>query len=309
MNIVYSVSHIMKYFVILLVLIFTIAIIPNPVSASCSGNIDWIEVPCEDSQPYPGADQMMLDWHPYYDYKGREFMENKKLELVQTLDSGTISDWLGPTSSRYDVNDNENIDFSEKHNVFFYYYFMRAVPDSAGFIHETQNSPIEQFEYYKSMKEISCNYDYVVMKKSSNGLPACIKPDTYATLLERGWGTTPLVKSIKVYDSDLFVNYRIDDDAVITSIEKDEDANLVSLSIDTAATGYLTIELPRNLIDSKLTLCGETERDSKDDPYSVLMDGKEVYYVETETTPEFRTLLMSYPFTVTKIEIVSFCLI
>jgi len=50
------------------------------------------------------------------------------------------------------------------------------------------SSPREQFSNNVSLESIKCSDGLQIIMKKSNGMPACVKPTTYAILIERGWG-------------------------------------------------------------------------------------------------------------------------
>ncbi len=72
----------MKFFVILSVLIafaFSYLLIPQSF-ADCSTNADWPDAPCMDEIVNGRIPQHQVDrWTEYYEYKGAQFMESKKL--------------------------------------------------------------------------------------------------------------------------------------------------------------------------------------------------------------------------------------
>jgi len=49
-------------------------------------------------------------------------------------------------------------------------------------------SPLEQFSNNIALDFIQCSEGLEIIMKKSNGMPACVKPTTYAVLIERGWG-------------------------------------------------------------------------------------------------------------------------
>ena len=51
-----------------------------------------------------------------------------------------------------------------------------------------ETSPREQFSNNVTMESIKCSEGLEIIMKKSNGMPACVKPTTYAVLIERGWG-------------------------------------------------------------------------------------------------------------------------
>lgn len=53
--------------------------------------------------------------------------------------------------------------------------------------------PLKQIMHGALPKDVSCNNDLILILKYSDGSPACVKPSTVPTLLERGWGQDPRV--------------------------------------------------------------------------------------------------------------------
>ena len=49
-------------------------------------------------------------------------------------------------------------------------------------------SPRSQFLNNASIQSIKCAQGLEIIMKKSNGMPACVKPDTVSVLIERGWG-------------------------------------------------------------------------------------------------------------------------
>jgi hypothetical protein len=47
--------------------------------------------------------------------------------------------------------------------------------------------PLQQFESGITAKDVKCNIGFQNVVKVENGSPACVKPDTANTLIERGW--------------------------------------------------------------------------------------------------------------------------
>ncbi len=52
-------------------------------------------------------------------------------------------------------------------------------------------SPLKQFQSGISLQHIECRNGLELIFKSSDGSPACVKPDTKIKLVERGWGIIP----------------------------------------------------------------------------------------------------------------------
>lgn len=109
-----------KFLIILFVFsLLSPALLPHPIFGKCEDNPDWPSAPC-----YPPADisirQLKQDWNGYYDYKGTEWMEMKKLEIQEAILNGTLEDWMkgGPPLAHS--------------NVHFYFYINGQIPDIDG---------------------------------------------------------------------------------------------------------------------------------------------------------------------------------
>lgn len=61
--------------------------------AFCAVNEDWSDAPCFDMGPVPKS-EFKAAWEPYYDYKGAEWMESKKIDMNQALDGGIFDEWV-----------------------------------------------------------------------------------------------------------------------------------------------------------------------------------------------------------------------
>lgn len=74
--------------------------------------------------PYcPGGcqlDYLKQKWSEYYDYKGEEWMELKKYEMLLSIENGNLTDWLNkdPTQAHY--------------NAFNYYFYKGEIPNIEG---------------------------------------------------------------------------------------------------------------------------------------------------------------------------------
>lgn len=73
--------------------------------ALCVRNQDWPASPCYGCPGCsPTLEKQKEDWAPYYDYKGSEFMEQKKQEMINAIKNNQLDEWLG--SGLRDQNSN-----------------------------------------------------------------------------------------------------------------------------------------------------------------------------------------------------------
>ncbi len=101
-----------KFVILFCSILFGMSVSLTYVSASCAQNTDWQEAPCFDVLPV-NREEYRIAWEPYYDYKGSEWMEQKKLEMFDAKDNGTLSEWMNNGISN--------------HNVFSYYHSIRDI--------------------------------------------------------------------------------------------------------------------------------------------------------------------------------------
>ncbi|AFS82992.1 hypothetical protein NSED_05950 [Candidatus Nitrosopumilus sediminis] len=82
-------------------------------------------------------DFMKQRWSEYYNYKGSEWMELKKQEMLLSINNGTIEDWLNTDPSR------------AHYNVFNYYFYAGEIPNLEGkFIDQ-----VKQDMFFSDMKQ------------------------------------------------------------------------------------------------------------------------------------------------------------
>lgn len=83
--------------------------------ASCAVNEDWPDAPCMDVIEGGRYPQEQVDrWAAYYDYKGAQFMESKKIQMDNAIKEDRLIGWV-----------NESIQNS---NVWQYYHFSGQAP-------------------------------------------------------------------------------------------------------------------------------------------------------------------------------------
>jgi len=73
--------------------------------SQCIYNDDWPDAPCFDLGPVSHM-EFNKAWAPYYDHKGAEWMETKRIELNQVLEQKITKEW---------------VKVLENHNVYQYY--------------------------------------------------------------------------------------------------------------------------------------------------------------------------------------------
>lgn len=181
-----------------------IAFQSSPAFASCIVNTDWPDAPCMDLIVSGRYSQDQVDrWAQYYDYKGTQFMESKKIQMNKAISEDRLMEWI-----------DESIQNS---NVWQYYYFSgqasNPYPQNFGFDPINHNPavnhsiitprdmmpPIKQLHSAISPDEVVCKSGLVLVQKH-NGLPACVTSETREKLIQRSWAV------------DFPIKYIIDDD-------------------------------------------------------------------------------------------------
>lgn len=160
--------------------------------------------------------------------------------------------------------------------------------------------PLIQFKSGVPIKKIKCKEGLESILKSSDGSPACVKPETKQKLVERGWtksdgewtpltptmpelgktGIYELQKGNKTYD----IPYHIKGGSDIKEIFLDK--KIINVVLKQHDSGSLEITLSRELIDAEIS-------EGVYDSLIVLIDGLEVPYDETSNEAS-RTLTIQF---------------
>ena len=126
----------MKFFVILLVfieLVFISLLIPQSF-ADCIINTDWPDAPCIDQIVNGHFPQHQVDkWIEYYEYKGAQFMESKKQEMNNAIESNQLLEWVDASI--------------QNQNVWQYYYFSGQAPNPHEYLQGVEFEPIPHVNY------------------------------------------------------------------------------------------------------------------------------------------------------------------
>ncbi|MCV0366354.1 MAG: hypothetical protein K5798_03685 [Nitrosopumilus sp.] len=277
----------MKYAFIFLVLTGLVIspYLVSDVSALCVINDDWPDEPCFSGRRGmdPSLNQMKQGWAPYYEFKGAEWMESQKQELLQTIQNGNLLEWI-----KGDPN-------GARHNVYMYYFLMGDIPNQDGLFAEEYYgvrllSPLRQSDSGIAFDEIHCGIDLILIQKY-DGSPACVTESTKQKLIERGWITTK--DDSDVFDSIPAFDYEIKTSAGIThgsqyfisgalvdEISYDEDRNSLTVLMTSSQSGILQIVIPIGLLHLPTQIPS----------YVVIADGEEIEY--EKLTP----ILLKIPF-------------
>lgn len=145
------------------------------------------------------------------------------------------------------------------------------------------DSPLKQIKSGITIDEIKCKNGLVIVAKSINNSPACVKPETKAKLIERGW--TDNITKHDVYFLTVNGGYDIPysiSGAILSSITADIDKSELVIKLDNSTDGgNLIITLPRTLIDRKIG--------NDDGDFVVMINNMTINFKETRDE-FFRTL-------------------
>ena len=165
-----------------LVLTFSLA---NHADAKCMLDKDWPDKPCIDTYPpLPLSKSEWKDlWDGYYDFKGMQWMEQKKSELDEQIKAGTLKDWIESGS--------ETQNFTN-YNVWFYYYVNNQAPAPPGYEIEVSPNqkvlpPLKQIRLGISIHDVKCRDNLQLVIRERDGLPACVKQTSLNRLYDQHW--------------------------------------------------------------------------------------------------------------------------
>lgn len=155
----------MKTLILVIAAIFILSFqLANHADAKCMLDKDWPDKPCIDTYPpLPLSKSEWKDlWNAYFDYKGGQWMEQKKLELDKQIKSGTLQNWIESGSATQNFTN---------YNVWFYYYVNGKSPAPSGYELADQNSqPVssDASVFPKLGEEFKLGQDDVAFFKSEN---------------------------------------------------------------------------------------------------------------------------------------------
>ncbi|MBI3641082.1 MAG: hypothetical protein HY222_01665 [Thaumarchaeota archaeon] len=157
--------------------------------------------------------------------------------------------------------------------------------------HIALSSPLKQFKSGIASLNVKCKQDFLLIIKSKDDLPACTRPITALSLLERGWGqiTSPFDTTTDLLDSKIL-------GGTISKYHYDLQSKIILINVQTASDGNLTVTIPRKLIDAQV---GDT-----DAQFFVLEDGQEILYKEIHKTIQDRILSIPIQKGIEQIEII-----
>ena len=159
-------------------------------------------------------------------------------------------------------------------------------------------SPKQQVEQGLSIYQIKCIYGLVMLKKLSDGSPACVKETTREKLVERGWGIlypilaasyseNSITGTMNITNTKFSANYTITN-AQILGIIADPVSLSTIVNIHTKSDGNLIITIPTALLI-------DPRSGNPDVTPFVLGNGMEIQFNELKKTSTYHTL--SIPFT------------
>jgi hypothetical protein len=159
-------------------------------------------------------------------------------------------------------------------------------------------TPLKQFKSGIMIEEIQCKENLVLVIKSSNGKPACVKEKSVISLMIRTWA-----KITKFEVTSGFLAHQIENGQVLSmSFTNDQCSPSIIIKINSEDDGRLLIPVPRIMVDPK--------DGDKDDDFFVIIDGKEVIdFKEPLSDMTQRTLDIPFPNGSKNIEIIKTCLI
>ena len=154
----------MKLILIIATTVFLFFLLSNQADAKCMLDKDWPDKPCIDTAPpLPLSKSEWKDlWDGYYDYKGKEWMEQKKSELDEQVKAGTLKDWIESGSATQNYSN---------YNVWFYYYVNGKAPAPEGYELEDYDNPSVSSDptvYPTVEEEFKLGKDEVTFFKSEN---------------------------------------------------------------------------------------------------------------------------------------------
>ncbi|MGI0011052.1 MAG: hypothetical protein ACREAE_06610, partial [Nitrosopumilaceae archaeon] len=167
-------------------------------------------------------------------------------------------------------------------------------------VFDSNSPPLKQFKSGVPADAVKCREGLLLVIKSQDGSPACVKPLTYNKLAERGWANllgTHTTGVVSVGGTAYEIPYKINGwRNKVLNMTADLEAKSFTVSIQTKNTGELTVTLPRVLIDEKMG--------AHDNNFIALVDGQESKIKNEKRTDTDRIFTVDFPEGSKKIEII-----
>ena len=153
----------MKSLILLIATVLVLSFhLANNADAKCMLDKDWPGKPCIDTYPpLPlSKSEWKSLWDAYFDFKGMQWMEQKKSELDEQVKADTLKNWIESGSTEQNFTN---------YNVWFYYYVNNKAPAPEGYeLEEPQGGSSEVSVYPKLGEEFKLEHDEVAFFKSEN---------------------------------------------------------------------------------------------------------------------------------------------
>lgn len=172
-------------------------IINNSAMAGCAVGGDWPNAPCYDTPgAMPSKETLRELWAPYYQYKGFDWMEMMKTQMINSIKNGTIKDWIG---------------YNDAHSNVFEYYFLNDqvpffIPPGAQNYTKPDHvlSPLQQFKSGTPVEDTQCRQSFNLWLKQ-DGVPVCITTQSTSDLLSRGFLSSDSYKQFAINEANRFI--------------------------------------------------------------------------------------------------------
>ncbi len=115
---------------IIIGIIFSCGFAISNVYADCDINRDWPDAPCLDEVVNDAYMQHLVNkWAEYFDYKGEQFMDSKRMEMNDAIKDNKLLEWTDQSI--------------QNQNVWQYYYFSGQAPNPYPHLQNVKFEPIE----------------------------------------------------------------------------------------------------------------------------------------------------------------------
>lgn len=230
----------------------SILIVIDDASALCIPDSDWPGAPCYGCPScYPGIEQEKIDWLGYFDYKGEQWMNQKKSKMLKVIEQEGLEQWLHHKSPHYT---------DSNRNVWTYYYLKGEVPREHGKYLGEFDPPRFQFseQYPQSYVGVLCNDGMELLVKENKKTPACVTGKSAGVLVERGWGHPVRTKTVDDdiwhgsvrYDIDGGILSRITSEYVIRNNIVHTETISLTFEIIPQTNGTLAVSIPHGVMNT-----------------------------------------------------------
>ena len=172
-----------KYFLSIIVFLGFSGMFYAHADVSCPVNVDWPNSFCPNYDT--DFEKRKDSWKEYFEYKGAQWMEGKKTELLDAINKNILHEWIA------------QVDDQSHTNVYLYYFYTETIPGENGIFASKGcmtdydvpclSMPVENMIKENNEFDNICNDGLELVFRNRTWNNSCVKPSSVSELTSREW--------------------------------------------------------------------------------------------------------------------------